>query len=430
MSDIRKLSIFQLQEAHSQLLDRYQDYQSRDLKFDMTRGKPCTEQLDLSLGMLECLNGKHYLAEDGTDYRNYGLVDGIPEAKKLFSQYLEVEPDEIIIGGNSSLTLMHDAIMRAMMCGVGDNHVPWAKLPTKFLCPCPGYDRHFSILEYLNIEMIPVNLKEDGPDMDQIEKLVMRDETIKGIFCVPKYSNPTGITYSDKVVDRMAIMEAKAGDLRIFWDNAYNVHHLTDKPDRLKDILIACKQAGHPDRVLIFGSTSKVTFAGAGVAFMAGSKKNMEIAKKQINLQTIGPDKISQLLHVRFLKDMNGIEAHMKKHAAILKPKFDLVQSILEKELGDKNVAEWSHPRGGYFISLNTLEGCAKAVVDMADKAGVKLTPAGATFPYGKDPLDRNIRIAPSFPLLDEIRLTMYLVVICIQLVSIEKITRDIKAIG
>jgi len=406
-------------------MDRYCEYQSRNLKLDMTRGKPCPEQLDLSLGMLELVGHRHYLAEDGTDCRNYGGVDGLPEAKRLFAEYLQVEPDEVVIGGNSSLALMHDAVMRAMLHGVDDDHVPWCRLPrVKFLCPCPGYDRHFAILEYFNIEMIPIEMNESGPDMDTVEELVRDDESIKGIICVPKYSNPTGITYSDTVVDRLASMKTKADDFRIIWDNAYNVHHLTDQPDELKNILTACKQAGNPERVLIFGSTSKITFAGAGIAVMAGSKKNMELARKQIGVQTIGPDKMNQLRHVRFLKDMAGIESHMKKHAAILKPKFDMVNNILEKELGGKNIAEWSRPRGGYFVSLNTLPGCARAVVDMAAKAGVKLTPAGSTFPYGKDPLDRNIRIAPSFPSLDEIRAAMELVTICVQLVSIEKIMK------
>jgi DNA-binding transcriptional MocR family regulator len=422
MSDLRNLSSLELQEAKSKLMERYQACQSRNLKLDMTRGKPCPEQLSLSLSMLD---GKDYLAEDGTDCRNYGGVDGIPEAKKLFAQYLEVEPDEIIIGGNASLALMHDTIMRAMFRGGGDGDTPWVKLPSvKFLCPCPGYDRHFSILEYFNIEMIPVEMTKSGPNMDKVGELV-RDESVKGIVCVPRYSNPTGITYSDEVVDRLASMETKAGDFRIIWDNAYNAHHLADQPDRLKNILTACKQAGNPERVLIFGSTSKITFAGAGIALMAGSKKNMDQAKQQINLQTIGPDKMNQLHHVRFLKQVGGIDSLMKQHAAILKPKFDMVQNILGKELGGKYIAEWSQPKGGYFVSINTLEGCAKVVVAMAAKAGVKLTPAGATFPYGKDPQDRNIRIAPSFPSVDEIRQAMELLAICIQVVSIEKIMQN-----
>jgi len=428
MSDLRNLTPLELQDAKSKLMGRYQACQSQNLKLDMTRGRPCPEQLNLSLSLLECRDSKAYVAEDGTDCRNYGGVDGIPEAKKLFAQYLEVDPDEIIIGGNASLALMHDTIMRAMFRGVGDGHTPWVKLPgVKFLCPCPGYDRHFSILEYFNIEMIPVEMTESGPDMDKVEELTRNDESVKGIVCVPRYSNPTGITYSDEVVDHLASMKTKATDFRIFWDNAYNAHHLTDQPDRLKNILTACKQVGNPERVLIFGSTSKITFAGAGIALMAGSKKNMDLARQQINLQTIGPDKMNQLHHVRFLKQVGGIDSLMKQHAAILKPKFDMVQSVLEKELGGKHIAEWSKPKGGYFVSLNTLEGCAKAVVSMAAQVGVKLTPAGATFPYGKDPLDRNIRIAPSFPSVDEIRQAMELLAICIQVVSIEKIMQKAR---
>jgi DNA-binding transcriptional MocR family regulator len=417
--------MFLEQDARSKLIERYQACQSQNLKLDMTRGKPSSEQLNLSLGLLECGDSKHYLAEDGTDCRNYGGVDGIPEAKNLFAQYLEVEPDEIIIGGNASLALIHDTIMRAMFRGVGDGHTPWVKLPgVKFLCPSPGYDRHFSILEYFNIEMIPVEMTENGPDMGKVEALVQDDKSVKGIVCVPRYSNPTGITYSDEVVDRLACMKTQAGDFRIFWDNAYNAHHLTDQPERLKNILTACKQAGNPERVWMFGSTSKITFAGAGIALMAGSKKNVDLARQQISFQTIGPDKMNQLRHVRFLKQVEGIDGLMKQHAAILKPKFDMVQSVLEKELGGKNIAHWSKPKGGYFVSLNTMEGCAKEVVSMAAQAGVKLTPAGATFPYGKDPLDRNIRIAPSFPSVDEIRQAMEVLAICIQVVSIEKITQ------
>ena len=291
-----------------------------------------------------------------------------------------------------------------------DSDVPWGKLPTvKFVCPCPGYDRHFAICERLGIEMIPVEMGADGPDMDAVEEIVAEDGSVKGIWCVPKYSNPTGITFSGEVVERLANMETRARDFRVFWDNAYTAHHLTDTPDRLSNILDACKRAGNPERAFIFGSTSKVSFAGAGLAVMAGSKKNVEFVKKQMAIQTIGPDKLNQLRHVRFFGDMAGIETHMKKHAAILKPKFDAVLDIFEKEL-DTSIAEWSQPNGGYFISINTLDGCAKAVVSMAAEAGVKLTSAGATFPYRKDPRDRNIRIAPSLPSIEEIRLAMELV--------------------
>jgi DNA-binding transcriptional MocR family regulator len=423
MMDLGSLSADELEKLRWKLARRYQDFQSRNLKLDMTRGKPCPEQLDLSLEMLECVKAEHYSTLVGEDYRNYGGLDGIVEAKKLFSRYLDVRPDEIIIGGNSSLNMMHDTIMSAVVQGVVDSEVPWGKLPNvKFLCPSPGYDRHFSICEYLQIEMISVEMKEDGPDMDTVEKIVAGDETIKGMWCVPKYSNPTGITYSDEVVDRLANMKTKAKDFRIFWDNAYAVHHLTDAPVQLKNILSACEQAENSERVFIFGSTSKITFAGAGVAMLAGSKKNMEFRKKQISFQTIGPDKLNQLRHVRFFRDLEGIKKHMKKHAAILKPKFDAVQTILEKELGDKHIAKWSQPDGGYFVSLDTLDDCAKSVIEMAVEGGVKLTPAGATFPYRRDPRNRNIRIAPSFPPVEDVVLAMELLAICIQLVSIDKL--------
>ncbi|MBW2705753.1 MAG: aminotransferase class I/II-fold pyridoxal phosphate-dependent enzyme, partial [Deltaproteobacteria bacterium] len=374
----------------------------------------CPQQLDLAMGLFDCVDDGHYDAENGSDCRNYGGLDGLAEAKALFAELMEVETDEIIIGGNSSLNMMHDAFMRAMINGVTESSSPWKLLPkVKFLCPSPGYDRHFSVCQYLGIEMITIDMKSDGPD---------EDDSIKGIWCVPKYSNPTGTVYSDSVVDRLAGMKTKADDFTIFWDNAYVVHHLGEKPAGLKNILTACKQAGHADRVLIFGSTSKISFASAGLAMMAGSKASMDRVRKQISFQTIGPDKLNQLRHVTFFKNMAGIEDHMKKHAAILKPKFDAVQTALETELGGKNIANWSQPAGGYFVNVDTMEGCAGPVVQMAAEAGVKLTPAGSTFPYMKDPLNRNFRLAPSFPALEDIHLAMELVGICIQLVSIEKI--------
>lgn len=423
MSDFNLLSTLQLQQTKNDLLERYNEFKSRGITLDITRGKPCTEQLDLSGEMLDIINSRNYKTREATDCRNYGGLDGIPEVKKLFAEYLEVSPDEIIIGGNSSLNMMHDTFMRAMLKGITEGSTPWAKLPkVKFLCPSPGYDRHFFICHFLDIEMIVVNMNDDGPDMDQVEELVADDDSIKGIWCVPKYSNPTGIVYSDEVVERLATMKTTAIDFRIFWDNAYAVHHLDEKPAPLKNMLVACKQAGHPDRVFIFGSTSKITFAGSGVAMMAGSKENMTMIKNQMAFQTIGPDKLNQLRHVKFFKNLEGINDHMKKHAAILKPKFETVQSVLEKELAGKNIADWSRPGGGYFVSIDTMKGCAASVVQLAAEAGVKLTPAGSTFPYMKDPLDRNIRIAPTFPSLEDIQSAMELVSICIQLVSIEKI--------
>ncbi len=423
MTDFKKLSEQERRNIKKDLLQRYGEFQSRQITLDMTRGKPCSEQLDLALGMLEGDIGKAYLTQNGLDCRNYGGLDGIPAAKILFADYMGVEPGELILGGNSSLNMMHDTILRAMVKGLTDSALPWGQLEkVKFLCPSPGYDRHFFICEYLGIEMIPIDMQENGPAMDSVENLVAEDADIKGIWCVPKYSNPTGVVYSDEVVERLANMKARAADFRIFWDNAYAVHHLADRPASLKNILTACKQAGNPERALMFGSTSKISFAGAGLAIMAGSQKNMQWATSQMAFQTIGPDKLNQLRHTLFFKDMGGIEAHMKKHAAILKPKFDAVQSILESELKGKNIASWSKPQGGYFVSIDTLEGCAASVIKKAADAGVKLTPAGSAYPYQNDPLDRNIRIAPSFPPLDDIRAAMELVAVCIQLVSLDKI--------
>lgn len=413
-----------LRSLHRKLLLEYEGFKQKNLKLDMSRGKPCPEQLDLTDGLLSCLNGD-YLAEDGTDCRNYGGVEGLPEARRLFASCLGVQPEEIIVSGNSSLALMHDLIARAMLFGVDDQERPWGEGPVKFLCPCPGYDRHFALCELFKIEMIPVPMRDDGPAIDQIEELVAHDPSIKGIWCVPMYSNPTGVTYSDEVVTRLATMKTKATDFRIFWDNAYALHHLTDQPDRLLNILEVCREANNPDRVYIFSSTSKISYAGAGVAMVASSVKNIRRLARLMSLQTIGPNKLNQLCHVRFFKDLENIHAHMKKHAAILSPKFQLVKDILQRELGDKKIATWTKPRGGYFISLNTLEGCAKKVVQLAAEAGVIFTKAGATFPYGYDPLDQNIRIAPTYPPLHELKTAMELFSLCVQLASIEKILMD-----
>jgi len=423
MTEFQKLNDTERRKIKDALLQRYGAFQSRRITLDMTRGKPCSEQLDLALGMLQDDIAKVYLAQGGLDCRNYGGLDGIPEAKVLFADYMGVAPDELILGGNSSLNMMHDTLLRAMVKGMADGVSPWGQLPkVKFLCPSPGYDRHFFICEYLGLEMIPIDMQNDGPAMGQIEDLVAGDAEIKGIWCVPKYSNPTGTVYSDDVVERLAHMKTRATDFRIFWDNAYAVHHLADGPAPLKNILTACKQAGNPERPFMFGSTSKISFAGAGIAIMAGSQKNMQWVKNQMAFQTIGPDKLNQLRHTLFFKDMSGIETHMKKHAAILKPKFDAVQHVLQNELQGKNIASWSKPQGGYFISIDTMKGCAAAVIKMAAEAGVKLTPAGSTYPYKNDPLDRNIRIAPSFPPLDDIQAAMELVAVCIQLVSLDRL--------
>jgi len=409
-----------LHEYRELLLKRYEDFKSQKLKYDMSRGKPCQEQLDLSMGIMDITD---YKSCDGIDCRNYGGLDGIPEAKQLFAELLEANMDEVIIGGNSALNMIYDTIARAMAFGVLGSEIPWGKLPkVKFLCPSPGYDRHFAICELFGIEMIVVDMNSDGPDIDAIEKIAGDDETVKGIICVPKYSNPDGITYSDDVVDRLAKMKTKAKDFRIFWDNAYTVHYLFGKGDRLKNILMACKNAGNEDRVFIYASTSKISFPGAGVSAMAASKENINSIKKKLSVQMIGPDKMNQLRHVRFFKNMENIEEHMRKHADILEPKFLAVLDTLSAELGGKEIAWWNKPNGGYFISLNTLDGCAKEVVEMTAEAGVLMTPAGATFPYGKDPRNRNIRIAPSLPSVDELKKAMEIFCICIQIASINKL--------
>lgn len=415
------LSKEELKNGIKNLENRYNAFKEQKLKLDMTRGKPCSQQLDLSMDILDIPARELRKAADGTDCMNYGVLDGLPEAKALFAEMLNVNASEIIVGGNSSLNLMYDTIARAMSFGILGS-TPWGKLEkVKFLCPSPGYDRHFAVTELFGIEMIVVDMKQDGPDMDTVEKLVSEDESIKGIWCVPKYSNPDGITYSDEVVDRMAALKPKAKDFRIFWDNAYCVHHLTDTPDELKDILTACKKAGKENMVYIYASTSKISLPGAGVAVVASSTENISSLKKTMTIQTIGHDKVNQLRHVKYFKNMEGIKLHMKKHAAILKPKFDIVLEILEKELAGKGIASWNKPNGGYFISLNTLDNCAKEIGQMALEAGVVLTKAGATYPYGKDPRDRNIRIAPTLPPVEELKKAIEIFAISIQLVSAKK---------
>jgi DNA-binding transcriptional MocR family regulator len=421
MSYYQSLDSRQLQALRGEYRQKYEGLKSRKLKLNMSRGVPSPEQLNLSNGMLTCVSGDDCQTGDGIDIRTYGEVEGLAETRALFGELLEVSPDRVIIGGNSSLALMYDLITRALLLGVPGGDAPWGKAPLKFLCPSPGYDRHFAICQLLNIEMITVAMSDDGPDMDQVERLVADDASIKGIWCVPRYSNPTGITYSAAVVDRFARMATKANDFRILWDNAYAVHHLTETPDRLKNIIEACAAAGNPDRVFVFGSTSKISFAGAGLGFVASSKTNINWLKRLMNIQTIGPDKINQLRHVRFFKDFAGIQAHMKKHAELLKPKFAKVDEVLTRELGDKGIASWSKPKGGYFISLDIMEGCARKVVAMAAAAGVTLTTAGATFPYGKDPGDRNIRIAPTFPPVEELATAMEILAVCVQLAAVEQ---------
>lgn len=425
MKNFKDLTKDELKNEIEILQKRYDEFKAQNLKLDMARGKPCSEQLDLSMDILDIPAKQLRKSANGTDCFNYGILDGLPEAKALFAEMLEVSTDEIIVGGNSSLNLMYDAISRAMSLGIL-GCTPWSRQErVKFLCPSPGYDRHFAICELFGIEMIIIDMKQDGPDMDAIEKLVSEDESIKGIWCVPKYSNPDGITYSDQVVDRFANLKPKAKDFRIFWDNAYCVHHLSDHPDQLKNILKACKDAGNENIVYMFTSTSKISFPGAGVAVMASSAENIKGIKTSLTIQTIGHDKINQLRHALYFKNLEGINAHMKKHAAILKPKFDIVLEIFDEELSGKGIASWNKPKGGYFISLNTLDNCAGEVAKLAGEAGVTLTNAGATFPYGKDPRDRNLRIAPTMPPVADLKKAMEVLAICVQLVSARKLLNE-----
>ncbi len=422
MKSYKDLSKEELKNEIEILEKRYNEFKAQNLKLDMTRGKPCAEQLDISMDILDIPAKELRKAADGTDCFNYGVLDGISEAKALFAEMLEVGTDEIMVGGNSSLNLMYDTIARAMSLGILGS-TPWSKMDSvKFLCPSPGYDRHFAICELFGIEMITIDMKQDGPDMDAVEKLVSEDESIKGIWCVPKYSNPDGITYTDEVVNRFANLKPKAKDFRIFWDNAYCVHHLSENPDKLKNILKTCKDAGNENMVYIFSSTSKISFPGAGVAVMATSTENLKGIKKSLTIQTIGHDKINQLRHAKYFKNLEGINTHMKKHADILKPKFNTVLEILDEELGGKDIASWNKPNGGYFVSLNTLDNCAKEVAKLAGEAGVALTKAGATFPYGNDPRDRNLRIAPTMPPVEELKKAIEVLAICVQLVSATKL--------
>lgn len=417
----------QLSAEKHKLEKEYDAYKAKGLKLDMSRGKPAPEQLNLSLDMLlHCLDG-NYKSSNGIDCRNYGVLDGIPEAKALFTEMLGVNNDEIIVGGNSSLQLMYDTLIRAMQLGVLGSDKPWCRYESvKFLCPAPGYDRHFAICEALGIEMIPVAYKEDGPDMDEVERLAASDESIKGIWCVPMYSNPTGITYSDEVVKRFAALKPAAKDFRIFWDNAYCVHHLSDTDrDHLLNIIDECKKAGNPDLVLEFTSTSKISFPGGGLAVIAASKANIDFIKSQMTYQTIGFDKLNQLRHAKYFKDFNGIQEHMRHHAAIIQPKFNVVLYALDKEIAPLGIGSWKKPKGGYFISFNSLEGCAKRIVSLAKEAGVVMTGAGATYPYGRDPHDSNIRIAPTFPSVEELSTAMEIFCVCVKLASVEKLLAE-----
>ncbi len=424
MTAFKDLSRRELLELKSGLEAQFEEVKAKGLKLDMSRGKPSAEQLNLSMEMMDVLHsGVNLVCEDGVDCRNYGGLDGIAEAKQLLADMMEVPKDNVIIFGNSSLNVMYDTVARSMTHGVLGS-TPWCKLDkVKFLCPVPGYDRHFAITEHFGIEMINIPMTPTGPDMDLVEKYVSEDPAVKGIWCVPKYSNPQGITYSDETVYRFANLKPAAEDFRIYWDNAYCVHHLyEDKQDYLIEILSECKKAGNPDMVYKFSSTSKISFPGSGIAALAASEANLNEIREMMKVQTIGHDKVNQLRHVRFFKDVHGIVEHMKKHADIMRPKFEAVLDVLERELGGLEIGSWIKPLGGYFISFDALDGCAKAIVAKAKEAGLVMTGAGATFPYGKDPHDSNIRIAPSYPTPEELAVAADIFVLSVKLVSIDKI--------
>ena len=428
MTAYKDLSREELLDLKNKLTEEFQAVKGKGLKLDMSRGKPSKAQLDLSMGMIDVLtSGTPLEGEDGTDCRNYGVLDGIKEAKRLMADMMEVSPENVIVCGNASLNIMYDAVSRAMTHGIMGS-TPWAKLDkVKFLCPVPGYDRHFAITEHFGIEMINIPMTPQGPDMDKVEEYVNHDESVKGIWCVPKYSNPQGITYSDETVERFARLTPAADDFRIFWDNAYGIHDLyEDKKDCLKEILAECEKAGHPDMVYKFASTSKITFAGSGIAAIAASAGNLQQIRKSMSIQTIGYDKVNQLRHVRFFKNIEGMKEHMKKHAEIMRPKFEAVLHVLDEELGGLGIGSWIAPKGGYFISFDALDGCAKDIVAKAKEAGLVMTGAGATFPYGKDPKDSNIRIAPSFPTPEELMTAAQVFVLSVKLVSIDKLLEQV----
>ncbi len=403
---------------------QFEEIKALNLKLDMSRGKPSAEQLDIAMDILDVLDSKSVLkSENGMDLRNYGILDGIPEAKRLMAEMMGCDEKNVIVYGNSSLNIMYDQISRAMTLGYCGN-APWAKLDkVKFLCPVPGYDRHFAITELFGIEMINVPLYEEGPDMDMVEEYVNNDPAVKGIWCVPKYSNPAGTSYSDETVRRFANLKPAAPDFRIFWDNAYCVHHLyADNQVEILDILSECEKAGNPDMVFDIDSTSKVTFPGAGVAAMAASANNIADVKKQMTIQTIGHDKVNQLRHVLYFKNLDGIKVHMMKHAESMRPKFEMLDELLGAEIGARGIGSWVKPVGGYFICFESLDGCAKDIIAKCKEAGVTMTGAGAPFPYGKDPKNSTIRIAPTFPSLEELRKAAEVFVVCVRLSSVNKI--------
>lgn len=414
----------ELEKEYAALAKEYEDVKGKGLKLNMARGKPGKEQLDLSLGLLDVLNSKSdFVGTDGMDCRNYGVLEGIDECRKLFGDILGVDSEYVMVGGSSSLNMMFDTISCMMTKSIVDGCKPWYEIKNrKFLCPVPGYDRHFGITEYYGFEMIPVPMTENGPDMDVVEKLVESDDSIKGIWCVPKYSNPQGITYSDETVKRFAALKPAAKDFRIMWDNAYCIHDINDTPDELLNLFDECKKNGTEDMPILFCSTSKITFPGAGVAAMAASENNMKVFKERYNYEVISYDKLNMLRHVRYFKDFDGVMEHMQKHKAVLRPKFDIVLNALESNLKPVGIGEWTNPNGGYFVSIDVLSGTAKRVVQLCKEAGVVLTGAGATYPYGKDPDDKNIRIAPTFPPNDELITAMDVFCICTKLAACEKL--------
>lgn len=425
MKPYKEMNREELLELKAELDKQFEDAKGKGLKLDMSRGKPAPAQLDMTMGLMDILNSESDMnTMDGMDTRNYGLMTGITEAKHLMADVMGGVPAEnVIVYGNASLSIMYDTVSRSMTHGVLGS-TPWCKLDkVKFLCPAPGYDRHFAITQLFGIEMITIPMTSEGPDMDLVEKYVSEDDAVKGIWCVPKYSNPQGITYSDETVRRFAALKPAAKDFRIYWDNAYAIHHLyEDRQSQILEILSECEKVGNPDMVYEFASTSKITFSGAGIAAFASSKANVEEAKRFMTIQTIGHDKVNQLRHARYFKNLDGMLAHMKKHADIIRPKFEATLDILEKELGGLEIGEWTKPLGGYFISFDAMEGCAKAIVARCKEAGVVLTGAGATFPYGIDPKDSNIRIAPSYPTQEEMVAATDLFVLCVKLVSVEKL--------
>jgi DNA-binding transcriptional MocR family regulator len=422
MTNLAQLRPDALTASSQQLQADYDAFKARGLKLDLTRGKPSPAQLDLSNGLLSLPGEKDYVAEGAVDCRNYGGLQGLVEVRRLFSEIMGVAADQVIAANNSSLALMHDTVVYALLKGTCDSVTPWSQQgEISFLCPVPGYDRHFKICEDYGIRMIPVALKDDGPDMEQVERLVSQDASIKGIWCVPKYSNPTGTVYSDATIERLAAMKTAAPDFRIYWDNAYAVHHLTSERIEIANILDLCARHEHPNRAFVFASTSKITIPGAGLALFAASKDNVKWLLARFTPRTIGPDKINQLRHVRFLKDGAGIVQLMDRQRSLIAPKFHKVLDIFTEKLAHIPDVSWTHPKGGYFISLEVGKGCAKRVIALAKEAGVVLTPAGATHPYGKDPDDRTIRIAPTFPDLEEVAQAAEGVAICVLLAAAEK---------